>query len=231
MGSPTRPSRRWSQHCSRIGSSSTSAQDPVQCSGIVLAGFVPATLYLIRADHDRFNPSRTRSASDYPQPTCWSDSRFQLHAFASPNWTFARADRRADLGGSVLGTLLGLESEGRVAAFGSWVVYAAYLHARATPSINPHRRLGRVSGLAVNAGQSPRRQPLLQQPAFLPPVVTEPMSATTPHPAHAPAWVLSCAVRRQADSRADGHAGAQQRPAHQARRYELGEEREVRVHQ
>jgi cytochrome c-type biogenesis protein CcsB len=104
-------------------------------SGIFLVGFVTAWMYLLRAGYERgvergFLPvvaARLPSAATVERLT------FRLHAFAFPIWTFA----------VVAGAIWAEAAWGRywawdpkeVWAFITWVVYAAYLHARATPSV------------------------------------------------------------------------------------------------
>jgi cytochrome c-type biogenesis protein CcsB len=105
-------------------------------SGIFLVGFVTAVMYLIRAGYEQ-----GRRSFLYPVggrlPAAGAIERlaFRLHAFAFPIWTFA----------VVAGAIWAEAAWGRywawdpkeVWAFISWVVYAAYLHARATPSVKP----------------------------------------------------------------------------------------------
>jgi cytochrome c-type biogenesis protein CcsB len=105
-------------------------------SGVFLVGFVAAVLYLIRDAHER------RLAADRPMrfpatlgarlPTAAGLEliTFRLHAVAFPIWTIA----------IILGAVWAEAAWSRywgwdpkeTWAFISWVVYAAYLHARAT---------------------------------------------------------------------------------------------------
>ena len=72
---------------------------------------------------------------------------FRLHAFAFPIWTF----------GVTAGAIWAEVAWGRywgwdpkeVWAFISWVVYAGYLHARATPSVSSARRPGSPSSASL----------------------------------------------------------------------------------
>jgi cytochrome c-type biogenesis protein CcsB len=104
-------------------------------SGILLFGAVPAALFLIKKGYDQGRRSfpftlggRLPSADTLEQLT------FRLHAFAFPLFTF---------GALIAGPLWAEASWGRywgwdpkeVWAFISWIVYACYLHARATPSV------------------------------------------------------------------------------------------------
>ncbi|GGN47999.1 cytochrome c-type biogenesis protein CcsB [Actinoplanes campanulatus] len=104
-------------------------------SGIFLVGVVPAAMFLIKNGWDtgkRGFPytlgKRVGDAGTLERLT------FRLHAFAFPLFTF---------GALIAGPLWAEASWGRywgwdpkeVWAFISWIVYAAYLHARATPSV------------------------------------------------------------------------------------------------
>jgi cytochrome c-type biogenesis protein CcsB len=104
-------------------------------SGIFLVGVVPAALYLIRNGHDNGRRSFPYSlGARLPGAESLERLTFRLHAFAFPIWTF---------GALIAGPLWAEASWGRywnwdpkeVWAFISWVVYAGYLHARATPSV------------------------------------------------------------------------------------------------
>jgi cytochrome c-type biogenesis protein CcsB len=104
-------------------------------SGILLFGAVPATLFLIKSGHDqgkrRFPYTLGKRV---PAAETLERLTFRLHAFAFPLFTF---------GALIAGPLWAEASWGRywgwdpkeVWAFISWIVYACYLHARATPSI------------------------------------------------------------------------------------------------
>jgi len=108
----------------------------ILASGIFLVGAVPATMFLIKDGYDRgkrrfpYTLGR-RVPSD---ATMLERLTFRLHAFAFPLFTF---------GALIAGPLWAEASWGRywgwdpkeVWAFISWVVYACYLHARATPSV------------------------------------------------------------------------------------------------
>lgn len=104
-------------------------------SGILLFGAVPAALFLIRSGYDAgkrsFPYTLGRRA---PAAATLERLTFRLHAFAFPLFTF---------GALIAGPLWAEASWGRywgwdpkeVWAFISWIVYAGYLHARATPSV------------------------------------------------------------------------------------------------
>ncbi|GIF41967.1 c-type cytochrome biogenesis protein CcsB [Actinoplanes xinjiangensis] len=104
-------------------------------SGIFLLGAVPAAMFLIKDGWDSGKRGfpytlgrRVGDAGSLERLT------FRLHAFAFPLFTF---------GALIAGPLWAEASWGRywgwdpkeVWAFISWIVYAAYLHARATPSV------------------------------------------------------------------------------------------------
>jgi cytochrome c-type biogenesis protein CcsB len=107
----------------------------ILASGIFLVGAVPASMFLIRNGYDegkrRFPYSLGRNI---PAAVMLERLTFRLHAFAFPLFTF---------GALIAGPLWAEASWGRywgwdpkeVWAFISWVVYAAYLHARSTPSV------------------------------------------------------------------------------------------------
>jgi cytochrome c-type biogenesis protein CcsB len=108
----------------------------ILASGIFLIGAVPATMFLIKNGYDqgkrRFPYTLGRRVT--ADPTMLERLTFRLHAFAFPLFTF---------GALIAGPLWAEASWGRywgwdpkeVWAFISWVVYACYLHARATPSV------------------------------------------------------------------------------------------------
>jgi cytochrome c-type biogenesis protein CcsB len=103
-------------------------------SGLFLLAFVPAALYLIRAGHDagkRRFPYPI--GGKLPAADTLERLTFRLHTFAFPIWTLA----------VICGAIWAEASWGRywgwdpkeTWSFVSWVAYAAYLHARATPSV------------------------------------------------------------------------------------------------
>jgi cytochrome c-type biogenesis protein CcsB len=107
----------------------------ILASGIFLIGAVPATMFLIKTGYDqgkrRFPYTLGKRV---PAAATLERLTFRLHAFAFPLFTF---------GALIAGPLWAEASWGRywgwdpkeVWAFISWVVYACYLHARATPSV------------------------------------------------------------------------------------------------
>ena len=107
----------------------------ILASGILLFGAVPATMFLIRTGYDRGNRRFPYTLGKWvPAAAALERLTFRLHAFAFPLFTF---------GALIAGPLWAEASWGRywgwdpkeVWAFISWIVYAGYLHARATPSI------------------------------------------------------------------------------------------------
>jgi cytochrome c-type biogenesis protein CcsB len=116
----------------------------VTASGLFLVGFVPAAMFLIRDGHDQ---GRTRFpyslGARLPQAETLERLTFRMHAFAFPVWTFGVA-AGAVWAEAAWGRYWGWDPK-ETWAFISWVVYAGYLHARSTPSVN--RRI--VAWIAV----------------------------------------------------------------------------------
>jgi cytochrome c-type biogenesis protein CcsB len=106
----------------------------VTASGLLLVAFVPAALYLVREGYERgkrsfpYTIGRRLPAADQLERLA-----FRLHAFAFPIWTFAIICG-AIWAESAWGRYWGWDPK-EVWSFISWVAYAAYLHARATPSV------------------------------------------------------------------------------------------------
>jgi cytochrome c-type biogenesis protein CcsB len=104
-------------------------------SGIFLIGAVPAAMFLIKNGWDAGRRSFPYTLGRHVGDAgALERLTFRLHAFAFPLFTF---------GALIAGPLWAEASWGRywgwdpkeVWAFISWIVYAAYLHARATPSV------------------------------------------------------------------------------------------------
>ncbi|HEX6969037.1 MAG TPA: c-type cytochrome biogenesis protein CcsB [Micromonosporaceae bacterium] len=106
----------------------------VLSSGILLFGFVPAALYLLRSGWEQGRRGFPYDlARGLPDAGVLERFAFRIHAFAFPIWTFAI------VGGAIWaeaawGRYWGWDPK-ETWAFISWVVYAGYLHARATPSV------------------------------------------------------------------------------------------------
>jgi cytochrome c-type biogenesis protein CcsB len=107
----------------------------ILASGIFLVGAVPASMFLIRNGYDQGKRKFPYTLGrNIPAAVTLERLTFRLHAFAFPLFTF---------GALIAGPLWAEASWGRywgwdpkeVWAFISWVVYAAYLHARSTPSV------------------------------------------------------------------------------------------------
>ncbi len=104
-------------------------------SGLFLVGFAASMMYLLRSGYDA-----GKRGGLYPYGRMFANAEvverlsFRMHAFAFPIWTF----------GVTAGAIWAEASWGRywgwdpkeTWAFISWVVYAAYLHARATPIVS-----------------------------------------------------------------------------------------------
>jgi cytochrome c-type biogenesis protein CcsB len=91
-------------------------------------------MYLIRAGHER-GKGRFPYTLGTRVPTAEVVERltFRLHAIAFPIWTFGALIAGPIWAEAAWGRYWGWDPK-EVWAFISWVVYAAYLHARATPS-------------------------------------------------------------------------------------------------
>jgi cytochrome c-type biogenesis protein CcsB len=103
-------------------------------SGLLLVAFVPAALFLVRSGYEQ---GRRRFpytlGARLPEAASLERLTFRAHAFAFPIWTFAIICG-AIWAESAWGRYWGWDPK-EVWSFISWVAYAAYLHARATPSV------------------------------------------------------------------------------------------------
>ncbi|MET8353687.1 MULTISPECIES: c-type cytochrome biogenesis protein CcsB [unclassified Micromonospora] len=103
-------------------------------SGIFLLGVVPAVGYLMRAGYEQGKRSFPYTlAKRLPGAVSLERLTFALHAFAFPIFTFA-VIAGAVWAEAAWGRPWGWDPK-ETWAFISWVVYAGYLHARATPSV------------------------------------------------------------------------------------------------
>jgi cytochrome c-type biogenesis protein CcsB len=107
----------------------------VLSSGIFQLGFVPAAMFLIRSGYDRGKRSFPYSlGARVPAADALDRLTFRLHAFAFPIWTFGALIAGPIWAEAAWGRYWGWDPK-EVWAFISWIVYAGYLHARATPSV------------------------------------------------------------------------------------------------
>lgn len=106
----------------------------VTASGVLLVGFVAAALALVRSGYDAGRQRFPYSLGDrLPEFNALERLTFRVHAFAFPIWTFA----------IICGAIWAEAAWGRywgwdpkeTWSFVAWVIYAGYLHARATPSV------------------------------------------------------------------------------------------------
>lgn len=106
----------------------------ILASGLFIVGFAASIMYLLRNGYDE-----GRRGGLYPYGRLFPDAAaverlsFRLHAFAFPIWTFGVA-AGAIWAEAAWGRYWGWDPK-ETWAFISWIAYAAYLHARATPSV------------------------------------------------------------------------------------------------
>lgn len=107
----------------------------VLASGLFLLGFVPAAMFLIRSGYDRGKRSFPYSLGRrVPAAEALDRLTFRLHAFAFPIWTFGSLIAGPIWAEAAWGRYWGWDPK-EIWAFISWIIYAGYLHARATPSV------------------------------------------------------------------------------------------------
>ena len=99
----------------------------VTSAGIFTVGAVLSVLYLIRERAERVNPG---ARSRLPSSEALDRLAYRVHAFVFPLWTFA-VIAGAIWAENAWGRYWGWDPK-ETWAFITWVVYAAYLHARAT---------------------------------------------------------------------------------------------------
>jgi cytochrome c-type biogenesis protein CcsB len=106
----------------------------ITASGILLVGFVAAALTLLRTGYEVGKDRFPYTLGDrLPGSDALERLTFRIHAFAFPIWTFA----------IICGAIWAEAAWGRywgwdpkeTWSFVAWVLYAGYLHARATPSV------------------------------------------------------------------------------------------------
>jgi cytochrome c-type biogenesis protein CcsB len=106
----------------------------VFASGIFLLGVVPAVGFLMRNGYEQGKRSFPYTlAKRLPGAVGLERLTFALHAFAFPIFTFA-VIAGAIWAEAAWGRYWGWDPK-ETWSFVSWVAYAAYLHARATPSV------------------------------------------------------------------------------------------------
>jgi len=111
----------------------------ITASGTFMIGFCAAALHLVRAGYERRVAEKRVVGFPYtlgPRlPVAESLERltFRIHAFAFPIWTLAIMCG-AIWAEAAWGRYWGWDPK-ETWSFIAWIVYAAYLHARATPSV------------------------------------------------------------------------------------------------
>jgi cytochrome c-type biogenesis protein CcsB len=106
----------------------------VTASGILMVGFAAAALTLIRSGYESGRAGFPFSLGDrLPGAEALERITFRVHAFAFPIWTFAIICG-AIWAESAWGRYWGWDPK-ETWSFVAWVIYAGYLHARATPSV------------------------------------------------------------------------------------------------
>jgi cytochrome c-type biogenesis protein CcsB len=102
----------------------------VTASGVLLVAGVASLLYLARTAHDRDGDRFTRLGQRLPAADVLDRLAYRSTVFAFPVWTFAIITG-AIWAETAWGRYWGWDPKETV-AFVAWVVYAGYLHARAT---------------------------------------------------------------------------------------------------
>jgi cytochrome c-type biogenesis protein CcsB len=104
-------------------------------SALFIVGFAASMMYLLRSGYDA-----GKRGGLYPYGRLFANAEtverlsFRMHAFAFPIWTFGVA-AGAVWAEAAWGRYWGWDPK-ETWAFISWIAYAAYLHARATPSVS-----------------------------------------------------------------------------------------------
>ncbi len=111
----------------------------ITASGTFMVGFAVAALYLIKVGYDRRLVAGSAIGFPYslgdrlPVADSLERLTFRIHAFAFPIWTLAIMCG-AIWAESAWGRYWGWDPK-ETWSFIAWVIYAGYLHARATPSV------------------------------------------------------------------------------------------------
>ena len=100
----------------------------VIATGAFTLGGLCSALYLVK---DRKSPKTTGFLARVPEPAALDRTAYRLHAFAFPVWTFAVLITGPIWAHQAWSSYWNWDPK-EVWAFITWVVYAAYLHARAT---------------------------------------------------------------------------------------------------
>jgi cytochrome c-type biogenesis protein CcsB len=126
----------------------------VTASGTFMVGFCAAALYLVRDGYEKRVAAEQPIGFPYtlgprlPVATSLERLAFRIHAFAFPIWTLAIMCG-AIWAEAAWGRYWGWDPK-ETWSFIAWVVYAGYLHARATPSVKRNvATLLAVAGFAV----------------------------------------------------------------------------------
>jgi len=126
----------------------------VTASGTFMVGFCAAALYLVRDGYEKRVAAEQPVGFPYtlgprlPVATSLERLAFRIHAFAFPIWTLAIMCG-AIWAEAAWGRYWGWDPK-ETWSFIAWVVYAGYLHARATPSVKRNvATLLAVAGFAV----------------------------------------------------------------------------------
>ncbi len=126
----------------------------ITASGTFMVGFCAAALYLVRDGYEKRVAAEQPVGFPYtlgprlPVATSLERLAFRIHAFAFPIWTLAIMCG-AIWAEAAWGRYWGWDPK-ETWAFIAWVVYAGYLHARATPSVKRNvATLLAVGGFAV----------------------------------------------------------------------------------
>lgn len=106
----------------------------ILATGAFTTGAIASTLYLVRERRDRTAdtaPGAAPRATLLPDAATIDQVAYRIHAFAFPVWTFAALVAGPIWAKYAWGRYWGWDPK-EVWAFITWVVYASYLHARAT---------------------------------------------------------------------------------------------------
>lgn len=118
-------------------------------TGAFTLGGIASALYLLKARAERRHPGRTTGyLARVPTPAVLDRVSYRMHAFGFPVWTFAVLITGPIWAHEAWASYWSWDPK-EVWAFITWVVYAAYLHARATAGWK-----GRNAALLALAGMA-----------------------------------------------------------------------------